>query len=78
MMEVMLDSKSEVLESKRSCQGLGFNFFQAILSGSMVRAKKREVRGCLHRAAMLGDESDKEGEERWHDVRRVTRVKSDP
>ncbi len=47
-----------------------------ILSGSMVRAKRRGIRRCLHRAAMLGDEIG-EGEERY-DVRRVTRVKSDP
>lgn len=58
MMEVMLDSKSEVLESKRSCQGLGFNFFQAILSGSMVRAKKRELRGCLEMRAIKKERSD--------------------
>ena len=27
---------------------------------------------------MLGDECDEDGEERWYDVRRETRVKSDP
>ena len=78
MMEVMLDSKGKCLESKRSCQGSGFNFFQAILSGSMVRAKRREVRRCLHKTAMLGDECDEDGEKRWYDVRREIRVKSDP
>lgn len=49
----------EFLERKRSCQCSGFQLFQALLSGSMVRAKWREVRRWFHRAAMLGDESDR-------------------
>ena len=64
MMEVMLDSKDEFLESKRSCQGSGFNFFQAILSGLMVRAKRREEddacteQRCLEMSAMKMERSD--------------------
>lgn len=58
MMGVMLDSKSEVWESKQSCQDLSLNFFPTILSRSMVIAEEREVIRRLQRAAMLGDESN--------------------
>lgn len=40
-MEAMLDLKSE------------FQIFQAILSGSMVRAKRREVRRCSELRAIV-------------------------
>lgn len=62
--EVMLDPKSEILESKRSYQASGFNFLRDILSRSIVSVRVREVRRRLQRAALLGDETDEGREER--------------